>query len=154
MMSSIVTQSYSSLYSPGEEYGLSEELLSSIADLPSSGSPRKRKRIPYTLVEASKGNKCPTSGCNGLGHITGLYAMHYAVSGCPLAHGKTPEECKVRYTYINPLFDHTYLGSERGIEQITCSKHYSSFRISSSIVSTSTEDTSTSSITKSLYYIG
>ena len=66
--------------------------------LPSVSSPdlmRKRKRIPYTLVEANKGNKCPTVGCNGIGHITGLYAMHYAVSGCPLAHGKTPGECKV-----------------------------------------------------------
>ena len=52
-----------------------------------STTPRKkgRKRIPFTLVEASKGNKCPTAGCKGLGHVTGLYAMHYAVSGCPLA---------------------------------------------------------------------
>ena len=24
--------------------------------------PKKRKRIPYTLVEASKGNRCPTPG--------------------------------------------------------------------------------------------
>ena len=49
-------------------------------------TPRKkgRKRIPFTLVEASKGNKCPTPGCEGLGHVTGMYAMHYAVSGCPL----------------------------------------------------------------------
>ena len=50
-------------------------------------SPKKRKRIPYTLVEASKGNKCPTPGCNGLGHITGMYAMHFAISGCPKARG-------------------------------------------------------------------
>ena len=69
-----------------------EEILSSISPSKVLG---KRKRIPYTLVEANKGNKCPTPGCNGMGHITGLYAMHYAVSGCPLAHGKTPEECKV-----------------------------------------------------------
>ena len=47
--------------------------------------PKKRKRIPFTLVEASKGVHCPTPGCQGLGHVTGLYAMHYAVSGCPLA---------------------------------------------------------------------
>lgn len=71
-----------------------EEILSSLPP-PSGGVLGKRKRIPYTLVEANKGNKCPTEGCNGIGHITGLYAMHYAVSGCPLAHGKTPEECKV-----------------------------------------------------------
>lgn len=52
-----------------------------------SVTPRKkgRKRIPFTLVEASKGNRCPTPGCNGHGHVTGLYAMHYAVSGCPIA---------------------------------------------------------------------
>ena len=56
----------------------------------------KRKRIPFTLVEASKGNKCPTPGCDGMGHVTGRYAMHYAVSGCPLAKGLTPEECRVR----------------------------------------------------------
>ena len=48
-------------------------------------APKKRKRIPFTLVEASKGVHCPTPGCQGLGHVTGLYAMHYAVSGCPLA---------------------------------------------------------------------
>ena len=53
----------------------------------SLNAPRKksRKRIPFTLVEASKGNHCPTPGCDGQGHVTGLYAMHYAVSGCPIA---------------------------------------------------------------------
>ena len=64
---------------------------------------KKRKRIPYTLVEASKGNHCPTPGCDGVGHITGLYAMHFAVSGCPRAHGKTPEECRARREELNRL---------------------------------------------------
>eukprot|EP00731_Ephydatia_muelleri_P009543 Em0005g129a len=50
---------------------------------------KKRRRIPYTLVEASKGNKCPTPGCDGTGHIKGCTRLHYAVSGCPQAHGKT-----------------------------------------------------------------
>ncbi len=52
---------------------------------PARSRKKGRKRIPFTLVEASKGNKCPTPGCDGLGHVTGLYSMHYAVSGCPLA---------------------------------------------------------------------
>lgn len=85
---------------------LTPELKSDVAVLASSLSsdrPRKRKRIPYTLVEASKGNHCPTSGCDGVGHITGLYAMHFAVSGCPIAHGKTPEECKARREMLNKL---------------------------------------------------
>ena len=63
----------------------------------------KKRRIPYTLVEASKGNKCPTVGCDGIGHTTGMYAMHFAVSGCPLAHGKTAEECKARRDELNRL---------------------------------------------------
>ena len=54
----------------------------------SPDTPKKRRRIPYTLVEASKGNRCPTPGCDGLGHVTGLYAMHFAVSGCPKARGQ------------------------------------------------------------------
>ena len=80
----------------------------------SSHRPRKRKRIPYTLVEASKGNRCPTSGCDGVGHITGLYAMHFAVSGCPLAHGKTPEECKARREELNRLRTKTLPPQESG----------------------------------------
>ena len=79
-----------------------------------SHRPRKRKRIPYTLVEASKGNRCPTSGCDGVGHITGLYAMHFAVSGCPLAHGKTPEECKARREELNRLRTKTLPPQESG----------------------------------------
>lgn len=70
---------------------------------PMAAKKKKKKRIPYTLVEASKGNKCPTAGCDGMGHITGLYAMHFAVSGCPLAHGKTAEECKARRDELNRL---------------------------------------------------
>lgn len=64
---------------------------------------KKRKRIPYTLVEASKGNHCPTPGCDGLGHLTGMYAMHFAVSGCPKAHGKTPDQCRARRAELNRL---------------------------------------------------
>ena len=72
-----------------------------------SNRPKKKKRIPFTLVEASKGNRCPTEGCKGLGHITGLYAMHFAVSGCPMARGKTAEECKARREKLNRLLSKT-----------------------------------------------
>lgn len=79
------------------------ELKASLAIQSRGKPPKKRKRIPYTLVEASKGNRCPTPGCNGVGHLTGMYAMHFAVSGCPKAHGKSPEECRARREELNRL---------------------------------------------------
>ena len=88
-----------------------EELLATASQLVTSltgQEVKKRKRIPYSLVEVSKGNRCPTPGCTGIGHVTGMYAMHYAVSGCPKAHGKTPEECKVRNSYIPHLASSFY----------------------------------------------
>ncbi|XP_064397134.1 histone acetyltransferase KAT7-like isoform X3 [Halichondria panicea] len=81
----------------------SEPWRSEVTNEVSPQGPKKRKRIPYTLVEASKGNHCPTPECDGKGHVTGLYSMHYAVSGCPVARGMTPDECVARRDALNRI---------------------------------------------------
>uniref|UniRef100_A0A8C6SY01 Histone acetyltransferase n=1 Tax=Neogobius melanostomus TaxID=47308 RepID=A0A8C6SY01_9GOBI len=40
--------------------------------------------------------KCPTPGCNSLGHLTGRHERHFSISGCPLYHNLSSDECKVR----------------------------------------------------------
>ena len=112
LQESLRTKTLSSLKSTNQEGSAIEtECKPTVASSPSTvllpstpdRTPKKRKRIPYTLVEASKGNHCPTPGCDGLGHLTGMYAMHFAVSGCPKAHGKTPDECRARREELNRL---------------------------------------------------
>ena len=41
--------------------------------------------VPYMLGSLADCCVVVHAGCNGEGHVTGMYAMHYAVSGCPVA---------------------------------------------------------------------
>lgn len=40
--------------------------------------------------------KCPTPGCNSVGHLTGKHERHFSISGCPLYHNLSADECKVK----------------------------------------------------------
>uniref|UniRef100_H3D0P5 Histone acetyltransferase n=1 Tax=Tetraodon nigroviridis TaxID=99883 RepID=H3D0P5_TETNG len=42
--------------------------------------------------------KCPTPGCNSLGHLTGRHERHFSISGCPLYHNLSVDECKGKNT--------------------------------------------------------
>lgn len=44
--------------------------------------------------------------CNLLGHLTGKHERHFAVSGCPLYHNLSADECKVSKPMIQFLFNH------------------------------------------------
>ncbi|XP_036359306.1 histone acetyltransferase KAT7-like [Octopus sinensis] len=49
------------------------------------------------LTDYNENSRCPFPGCDSRGHMTGKHETHRTISGCPLYHNTTADECKKRF---------------------------------------------------------
>ncbi|KAJ8404423.1 hypothetical protein AAFF_G00341960 [Aldrovandia affinis] len=74
-----------------------DESLAKDLSLKDSGSDLSHRPKRRRFHESYNFNmKCPTPGCNSLGHLTGKHERHFSISGCPLYHNLSADECKVK----------------------------------------------------------
>ncbi|XP_055513263.1 histone acetyltransferase KAT7 isoform X2 [Leucoraja erinacea] len=74
-----------------------DESIAKDASMKDSGSDLSHRPKRRRFHESYNFNmKCPTPGCNSLGHLTGKHERHFSISGCPLYHNLSADECKVR----------------------------------------------------------
>ncbi|RXM35485.1 Histone acetyltransferase KAT7 [Acipenser ruthenus] len=72
-----------------------DESLAKDLSLKDSGSDLSHRPKRRRFHESYNFNmKCPTPGCNSLGHLTGKHERHFSISGCPLYHNLSADECK------------------------------------------------------------
>lgn len=72
------------------------------------------EKRPTPSMDYNESNaKCPLPGCDSKGHLTGKHDSHRTLSGCPLYHNTTAEECKERFDERQKSADdrHLFLAS-------------------------------------------
>ncbi|KAM4884633.1 histone acetyltransferase KAT7 isoform 2-T2 [Sylvia borin] len=77
--------------------------------------------------------KCPTPGCNSLGHLTGKHERHFSISGCPLYHNLSADECKVRAQSRDKQIEERMLAHRQDDNNRHATRHQEKLRLQGQI---------------------